>query len=284
MSEALNLLQTRPAHRRNSATAFHFGESRRALYGVYHPAEKRIARAPAALLFNPFGEEAIRAHRMFKILAERFARAGVATLRFDYYGSGDSAGDDGDVTISGMVADAGLAQEELEDLSSARRFVWVGLGLGASVALKAASQTRTKLEHLTLWDPVIFGWDYLGALRDAHIAYLAYALDEPIDAIRKKAPAKISEALGFALSPMLQKELEVLDVTRAAPPSARHVSLITGAAPTPPAFLNWLHEGRGELNAHADAAKSWNSNDAMNAHHVPSEMLNLIVTETVGAS
>jgi len=65
-------------------TPFHFGDSSRKLFGVYHRAGTASAQAPAVLLCNPFGEEAIRAHRIYRILAERLARHGAHVLRFDW--------------------------------------------------------------------------------------------------------------------------------------------------------------------------------------------------------
>ena len=94
-----------------SSTPLHFGESDRKLYGVYHHAETRAPNAPACLLLNPFGEEAIRSYRIFKHLAARLARAGAPALRFDYYGSGDSDGDCDKIDLAGMVRDAATAQD-----------------------------------------------------------------------------------------------------------------------------------------------------------------------------
>ncbi len=73
-----------------TATAIHFGTSGRELFGIYHAAEVVSPSRPAVLLCNPFGQEAVRAHRIYRILAERLARAGHNVMRFDYYATGDS--------------------------------------------------------------------------------------------------------------------------------------------------------------------------------------------------
>src|ERR1700755_3241688 len=44
----------------------------------------------ALLICNPFGYEALCAHRALRVLAERAALAGAHVLRFDYRGTGDS--------------------------------------------------------------------------------------------------------------------------------------------------------------------------------------------------
>src|SRR3954464_11609473 len=63
------------------------------LLGTLHRPQRLRPRSTAVLLCNPFGEEASRAHRMFRVLATQLERAGYPALRFDYSGTGDSLGD-----------------------------------------------------------------------------------------------------------------------------------------------------------------------------------------------
>src|ERR1051325_66360 len=48
------------------------------------------------VLCAPLGYEQVHAHRSFRVLADQLAAAGVTALRFDYHGTGDSAGRDED--------------------------------------------------------------------------------------------------------------------------------------------------------------------------------------------
>ena len=140
---------------------FHFGPSAAPLYGVYHPAHQQEGRAPAVLLCNPFGVEAIRAFRIYRILAEKLAAAGSPVLRFDYTGTGNSAGDDAAFSVSRAVEDILLAHQELLDTSGASRVAWLGLRFGAGLALLASQQKPRGLGGLCLWDPVTEGQAYL---------------------------------------------------------------------------------------------------------------------------
>ena len=70
----------------------YFGVARQ-LLGALHVPQRLRRRATAVLLCNPFGEEASRAHRTFRVLATQLERAGYASLRFDYSSTGDSQGD-----------------------------------------------------------------------------------------------------------------------------------------------------------------------------------------------
>src|SRR5690606_6529681 len=134
-----------------------------------------------ALLCNPFGQEAVRAHRIFVVLADRLARQGVSVLRFDYHGTGDSPGDDDVGDLEGWAADILSAQAWLDEAARPSRRVWIGLRLGALLAAMASGGARpgATIDSLILWEPVIDGSAYLRELAEAdRKARLgAYSLD-----------------------------------------------------------------------------------------------------------
>ena len=69
----------------------YFGNEARPLFGWLH----LPAHPPASIglvICNAFGHEALCSHRSVRHFAERAARQGIPTLRFDYDGTGDSAG------------------------------------------------------------------------------------------------------------------------------------------------------------------------------------------------
>lgn len=194
-----------------------FGHSERHLFGIYHaPLAQDQSSRPAVILCNAFGQEAIRAHRFQRLLAERLARAGHAVLRFDYFGTGDSMGDDTDGDLDGWSQDLLTAHQELQRRSNATRFVWVGMRLGACVALQAARSAPTDLARLVLWDPVLDGSRYLAYLRERHISTLENEYSLPL----KPVPRDLArdpqcyrdEAIGFALSPHLRTQLGAIRI------------------------------------------------------------------------
>ena len=263
-----------------AATPLYFGDSDRKLYGVFHHPVKRRPAAPAVLLFNPFGEEAIRSNRLFRQLAERLSRAGSPVLRFDYYGSGDSAGDCAELDIDGMTRDAASAHEELEAMTGARRFAWVGLGLGGAVAMSAAREADAKPAELFLWDPVLRGADYLTDLRHAHIASLSEAMDLPAARVSRdtpKSPNAMSEALGFTVSDALRAQLLNWNFDGRVK-VAREIYLIgssgDGAVET---AVETLRPAASKFHQHKNASVDWNSDEAMNTHFVPTDIIDYIV-------
>src|SRR5207244_3810038 len=74
------------------------------LVGMLHVPDGR-GRFPAALLLHGFTASKTENHRMFVKLSRQLASQGIASLRFDFRGSGDSAGDSEDMTIRSEMAD-----------------------------------------------------------------------------------------------------------------------------------------------------------------------------------
>jgi hypothetical protein len=90
----------------------YFGPEARPLFGWLHraPAPARLALA----ICNPFGYEAICTHRVLRHFAQAAAAAGVPALRFEYDGTGNSAGDDRDPErLASWVASVGHAVDAL---------------------------------------------------------------------------------------------------------------------------------------------------------------------------
>jgi pimeloyl-ACP methyl ester carboxylesterase len=129
------------------------GNSGRPLHAVFSPAVGKRRRR-AVVFCPPFGAEYARTHRAGRMLAQKLAAAGYDILRFDYYGTGDSSGEDHEFSPEGAVEDTLAAVDEAKDLSSARRVMLVGMRDGAAVALRVAARSGG-VDRLVLWEPVV---------------------------------------------------------------------------------------------------------------------------------
>lgn len=231
-------------------------------------------RGAAVLLCNPFGEEAVRAHRAYRVLARRLDEAGYPTMRFDYAGTGDSSGEAGEHGIADWLADIAAAADALRADSGQSRIVVIGLRLGATLAALAAQRGLLRPAHLLLWDPVVDGAGYLHDLERAHRDYLRSELGAA-------APADdggpLAEALGTPLTPALRAELAATDLA-AAPPAAPVVTVLRTQRDVDADRLHaaWSTDSRTHW-IDLDASASWNSDAALNAAVVPMrELLALI--------
>lgn len=188
-----------------------FGPPSRQLFGIFHPAQAGPASGTAVLICPPFGKEGLRSHRFFKVLAERLATKGMAALRFDYHGSGDSPGDENDGDLDGWRRDLAVAHEELRRRAPRARIVWVAARLGATLAVLAARNGRCDPARLVLWEPIVDGRRYGRFLREQHILAADATFCIPDLAWRRELLARPDdmpeEALGTALSVRLRRQL-----------------------------------------------------------------------------
>ena len=131
--------------------------------GLHRPAQPA---SRAVVMCHPLGEEKLWSHRVFVSFARELAAAGVAVLRFDFRGEGDSDREFQETDLETRIQDACLAVDALRELNpSTAEVTLLGLRLGASVATAAAAR-RSDVARLVLWDPVVDGAAYMqGVLR-----------------------------------------------------------------------------------------------------------------------
>ncbi|MDQ7973901.1 MAG: alpha/beta hydrolase [Rhodocyclaceae bacterium] len=191
-----------------------FGPPGRQLVGLYHPAESQRAAKAAVLMCAPYGHEAMRSQRFFRVLADRLARAGLSVLRFDYHGTGDSPGDDTEGEMDGWQRDIGAAHQELRRLADTRTILWFGARLGATLALMAAQHERADPTRIVLWDLVVDGRGYLDELRAAHVDALEQSFCIPDRTLRQQLardPDAFTDGpLGFAMSARLREQIRAI--------------------------------------------------------------------------
>ncbi|HXQ44594.1 MAG TPA: alpha/beta fold hydrolase [Acidimicrobiales bacterium] len=141
-----------------TSRALWFGPEGRPLFGWLETPDDGVARG-AVVLCPALGLEGVCAARAFRHLAERLAGAGVAALRVDYDGTGDSAGRQDDPgRVEAWLASVRSAVD-LVRAAGARRVVVVGLRVGATVA--ACEAARGGVDGIVLWDPCASGRSYL---------------------------------------------------------------------------------------------------------------------------
>ena len=227
------------------------------------------------LLCNPFGEEASRAHRMYRVLATQLERAGYAALRFDYSSTGDSLDDLGGAALDAWIADIGVAAERLHAASGASRIAVIGLRLGATIAMLASARGALRARHLLLWDPVVDGAAYLRELAAQHRAYMREEMPDAPERPRVRGDGTPTEALGMPIDDALAAQLAAIDLTAVAP-AAEQVTVLTTRPvqelerlrPRLPGSARWL-----ELTRNA----AWNSDAALNAMTVPMDIVQALV-------
>ncbi len=129
--------------------------------GLFMPADGEVVADVGVLFVSPWGLEEMCLRKFWRIIAEDLSACGVASLRFDYPGTGDAldrSDFSGGLTIweDAVVA----AADRLAALSGCSRIVVVGQGLGTAIALRAIRRLDGMAGFVAL-APVTSGRAYL---------------------------------------------------------------------------------------------------------------------------
>jgi uncharacterized protein len=248
---------------------FFFGNSKEPLYGVYHPPRAQTARPTAVVLCYPLWQEYMRAHRAFRQLAMLLSKAGFSVLRFDYFGTGDSAGESDAGDVSRWTHDISTAIDELKDTAGVSRVSLVGLRLGASLAAAVAT-VRKDLDRIILWDPVVGGKAYVEKM----------VLTERTNggAHRHGALGTIG-VKGFPLTSRMREGLEGIDLQRLASPASGRMILTVSEERAEFAAFRDAMTGRstGMTYRHIPSAGNWDEIDRFGSALLPQSIIQGIV-------
>lgn len=258
--------------------AFHFGPADKTLMGIYHRPVPAAGRTCAVVLCPPIEQEYIRCHRAYRQLAVRLARVGFPVLRFDYFGTGDSAGDVAPSGLAQWTADAAAAIETAKDRSRMKQVVIVGLRLGATLAVQVSSQ-RSDVAGLVLWEPIVNGRAYVEELMAWHQQKIWYFLSDVQSNVPSSEP---TELLGLSLNGTMLPDLRAIDLL-AAHPVGQKVLLIESSS------MEIVQQFRATLDKtgialeyqQVDGPRVWS--DDPDKALVPQAVLQAIVTWVSGA-
>jgi pimeloyl-ACP methyl ester carboxylesterase len=255
----------------------YFGPAASPLYGVYHPprADSGKALAEGVLLCSAFGQEYMRSHRAYRQLSLLLTRKGFHVLRFDYRGTGDSAGDMNGVTAAQWLDDVGIAIDELRESTGVQRVSVLGLRLGALIA-GVACAARTDVARLVLWDPVESGAAYEAELR------AAIAAERPTP---YEAPSGNGESAdgtlhfnGFPLPAALRDSLRTLDLSACLPLGVpRVLQAVSHEAPSLSRLRDQLRAHPGFRYQYTPAPHDWNYVDHFGGILLPQPVIQAIV-------
>lgn len=250
-----------------------FGRSATRLYGIYHPAKGATVHDEGIVLCYPMGQEYMRAHRAFRMLSLMLAKRGYHVFRFDYFGTGDSAGESGAGSLEQWQKDLKSAIQELKETADVSRVSVVGLRLGGAIAFNGILE-RDDVHRLVMWDPVTQG--------SAFVEELLGAGGE--DPERRRAELERHGSvgiLGFPLKTEMVQELKQLDILEAnidAIPVEKIYLVVSHEQPSFQQFaekLSKVHPASKYECIPADGR--WNEVDNFGSALVPQEIIQGIV-------
>ncbi|WP_159594017.1 alpha/beta fold hydrolase [Hydrogenophaga sp. BPS33] len=244
-------------------------------------AETGTALRAKFLLCRPLGQEAVRTAAIYRVVADRLAREGGETLRFDYHGTGDSPGDEGDQSIAQWVDDVLDAHASLEQGGQAPVH-WFGMGLGANIALRAALRAKAPPAQLVLWEPVFNGKAYVQALKDGHCAELVRMFRVPWErllssgkAVQPQLPGNL---LGFEFGPKLSEDLQEMGDINLLPALRRGIRVVCAVhAEQRPMFETMGAQALFHLHT-VETRTDWMSSQAMGTAIAPPDIPRTLIS------
>ncbi len=125
------------------------------LRGMLHIPENINGKVPMVLIFHGFTGNKMEPHFIFVKLSRMLEAKGIASVRFDFAGSGESDGDFVDMTISKELEDAKaiLNYTKTLDFVDQSKIGVVGLSMGGAVASMLAGDCKEDIKSLCLWAP-----------------------------------------------------------------------------------------------------------------------------------
>jgi len=94
------------------------------LRGMLHVPDGAVGKVPVVAIYHGFTGNKMEPHFIFVKLSRALEKKGIASVRFDFAGSGESDGDFIDMTISGEISDAKCILDYAYGLDFADKGAW----------------------------------------------------------------------------------------------------------------------------------------------------------------
>lgn len=182
-----------------------FGVDDRRLFCVRHLPREGCVDA-VVLMCPPLLHEHMRSYRFFSQVAGIIADRGMACLRFDYYGTGDSEGDESAFDPESASRDLALAAAAARSVAPGAPLYLMATRASALFAWRQAASLGAAA--LWLWQPVVDGARYVETLRKRDASERNSRLRYP--RARGAAPATPDDLMGYRLPAGFPAQMQAL--------------------------------------------------------------------------
>ena len=189
---------------------------------------------------HPLGHEYPRSYRNLQQFAIHLSNAGFDTFRFDYYGTGNSAGKSDELTTRQCIKDIQAAAAYVREQSQCEKLSIIAVRIGAPLVM---TTEIGEIENLIIWDPVMQGSNYISLLKDFH--------NRAISGLGRfmlmRKPSQVDQLYGHAMSPEKRQDLSDLNMPLGQKQKITQQLLLTSAgyldneAECKKLLPNWTH-------------------------------------------
>lgn len=208
------------------------------LFGWLHEPSPEASLNTGIILCDSVGHSDTR--YLHRKLAEQLATNGFATMRFDYYGTGNSSGNDDEPgLVASWIDSINAAVDTLMASHNLAKVCLVGFRLGGTLALAAAAKrTDHAVSDLILWAPLARGKVLCREIDMAQTVHYGKRRSEQAE------PTLLSRHFfGFLPTANILNDLEKLDVTTLEKRPAERAWLVKrGEQPIDPSLIKRLEK------------------------------------------
>lgn len=197
---------------------------------------------PAVVMLHGFASVKDEVGEMYKRLAAALGERGIASIRIDFRGWGESGGGMENSTVTGMVEDAAVAYEYMasQDFVDASQMGVLGFSLGGRIAIVTAGQNPDWYASMGLWST------------GGNIDPVTFQGEEAYDTAQ--AEGQVTLDLGWTMITLGSEffdSLTAYDVEEEYPKYSGPVFVVAGTDdPDPAEYFDWyLENAQGELRA-----------------------------------
>ncbi|NLE51722.1 MAG: alpha/beta hydrolase [Chloroflexi bacterium] len=197
---------------------------------------------PAVVMLHGFASVKDEVGEMYKRLAAALGERGIASIRIDFRGWGESGGGMENSTVTGMVEDAAVAYEYMasQDFVDASQMGVLGFSLGGRIAIVTAGQNPDWYASMGLWS------------NGGNIDPVTFQGEEAYDTAQ--AEGQVTLDLGWTMITLGSEffdSLTAYDVEEEYPKYSGPVFVVAGTDdPDPAEYFDWyLENAQGELRA-----------------------------------
>ena len=197
---------------------------------------------PAVVMLHGFASVKDEVGDMYKRLAAALGERGIASIRIDFRGWGESGGGMENSTVTGMVEDAAVAYEYMasQDFVDASQMGVLGFSLGGRIAIVTAGQNPDWYASMGLWST------------GGNIDPVTFQGEEAYDTAQ--AEGQVTLDLGWTMITLGSEffdSLTAYDVEEEYPKYSGPVFVVAGTDdPDPAEYFDWyLENAQGELRA-----------------------------------
>lgn len=176
----------------------------RCLYAALHGVAPARATT-GVVLVPPLLHELARSRRFLTEVAAGLATQGVPSLRFDFFGTGDSCGSGDQLDFASMFIDLELAVETLCERTGVERVVLM-VWRGAALPVGRWLEQGGRADMVVLWEPITVGSTWLLELEREDTSERAER-PGPRPGVACMTDPADGQLMGFPASPRLRQDL-----------------------------------------------------------------------------